>query len=271
MRIPASGSPRERRQLAAQDVRHLRRGPQLERLQPWRVRGDRRSPLHREPCHTVDAKAIAKHDLGGGDGRLDVGAARVRDQEVRLQHVLELRSTGFESLDRVDDVRQDVVLDLDEVEGILGDVPIRRDDGDDRLSLPERDVTRHREERERRDARERPEDGERLSPPHDVVAGENGRHPVEREGTGRVDAENPRSRERAPADRHVKRPRRLDVVDEPAETTQETLVFVTMQPLADPGTRARGRNRCRRHLDHLRHVAPILVSRYCSAAATMLV
>ena len=106
-----------------------------------------------------------------------------------------------------DDGGQAVVLDGDAVAHVLGDVPVARDDHDDRLADVVDDAVREGVRRAAgTDARVRDEQRERLGQrSFEVLVGVDGDEAVDVERVGHVDVDDPRVRVRTAHERHRER------------------------------------------------------------------
>ena len=132
--------------------------------------------------------------------------------------------------DRVEDNRELLVDDLDQLAGVLGDVAVLGDHGGDGLAvvphLLDCDHVLHdgagAEGRQRRGAF------------GDVLAGDDADDPRERLGLRRVDGDDLRVGVRAPEHRRVEHPGQFDVVEVAALTPEEAWILDAVQALAQP-------------------------------------
>ena len=81
------------------------------------------------------ARSSRSITLEGLVGALDAFGADVRMQDRRV---------GLHRLDRIDDVREHLVIDLDQLQRLLGDRLAGGGDGRDRMAVVERLLARHR-------------------------------------------------------------------------------------------------------------------------------
>ena len=222
-------------QLLADEVRDLGRHVDVERARagsPLREHGSR---LHRQAGHAVDDEATGHDDVRVGETRLDVARAlRVADEEVRVEHVgVDDRSAGRQRRGDVAHVRQGLVLDLEQVERVLCDVPASGGDADDGLALVRGDVVHQRPMRDRRCARDRAEDADRLGALGDVAPDEDVIDAVEGSRLGGVDAQHPGVRERAAGNGHLDHVGPIDVVGELAGAPEQPVVLLARREGAD--------------------------------------
>ena len=143
--------------------------------------------------------------------------------------VADQRRAVCERLLRGRDRGQDVVVDVDELERVGGDVGIGGDDGGDLLALVAHlvgDEHRLRVARQRRHPRQ--------AVLRHEVAGDDRDDAVERGGGRRVDAVDARVRDRSAQDRHVQHAGQRDVVEVVALALDETPVLVALHAVADP-------------------------------------
>ena len=236
---------------ALEPVRHLRRGPDGEAAAARGGLGDNAPRLHRHP-------RVAGHADPGAhaDGRARQRALRVPDphREGDAHVVAPLRveegCAGCQPRLDVDDGRQGLVLDLDQLEGVLRRVGVGGDDHRDRLADVADPLVSQRElrgrlqveadaglERGRRGAglRERPE---RRRQVRVREAGDDGGVAA---GAIDPDPPDPRVRVRAPEDRRVEAAERPEVVDVATPPDQEARVLAA----ADLGSDVLGSHRLR--------------------------
>jgi hypothetical protein len=139
------------RELGPQEVRRLRGGPQLERVGVLHPARDHPPRLDRRPAHPVDAeRALHGH---GGVGQPSVRLAsphrRLHD-DVAGNGGMELRRPRGERVLDAHGVRQRFVVDVDQLERVLGHVAVHRGHRDDDLTLVAGDLARHAVEHGRR-------------------------------------------------------------------------------------------------------------------------
>jgi hypothetical protein len=135
----------------------------------------------------------------------------------------------------IEDGGQRVVLDLDQVAGVLRDVAVLGDDRRDGLAV----VAHLLRCDQVLDDRARPERGQRCRVSGDVGAG----YDLDDAGKGLrlrgVDPDDARVRVRAPHDRGMGHARQVDVVDVAAFASQEARVLDPVQALSEPAAAAR--------------------------------
>ena len=152
----------------------------------------------------------------------------------------------------VEHVREWFVVDLDQTDRVLGDVPARRHHTDYWMTLEHGDIRRHRVEPQVRRIGDRPKHADRVAALDDVRTHEDVLDALERNGFGHIDGPDPRVRERATSHRHVKAVPGVHVVGEAALAPQQPVVLLPADRGSDPTlawVRARG-------LDYLSHRAP---------------
>ena len=195
------------------------------------------------------------HAVGLGEGGVEV-APRVeaRPHEVPVGVVVEHRRVGVLRLARVDERRQRLVVDLDELGRVARELARLGDDRDDRLADVAHLADREREVLDVRARRARDLE-ERIGERRDLLAGQRPVDAVDRLGRRDVDARDVRVRVRAAHEVEVAHPVPLDVVDEDALALQEALVLLALDALAAPALLHLDRCRRERRLAHLGHFA----------------
>ena len=191
---------------------------------------DRAARLHRRRVHARIEHVLAHDDvrvLEDAVGGLAVAGLPVEDVVVRaaLDLVADDRGALVERRLGVDDRRQRLVLDVDELERVARRVAVVGDDEGDLLVL-EADLVGGQHVlhvgRQRRD----PGQVEAL----EVLAGEHGVDLRVLQGGRRVDRDDPRVGERAAQHGAVQHARQLDVVDEVAVAADQPRVLLALEP-----------------------------------------
>ena len=236
------------RQGKAVDVRTLGRDPRREVAVGI---PDRERAAGLERCHAgaVDTKAPPHHDIGCVDQLLDlrgvprlvlgVVAARERagEHDVVVPVLVDERRVGPERGLGVDDSRKRLVLDLDQLGGVLRNVSVPRDDGRDRLAVELHLVDGKRPEgriagRERRqDDRQR----QRTDFVLDVLAGDHRHDTGHGAGLADVDRQEPGVGVRAAHEGKVERARHSQIGDVAAAAGGQTKIFLALQGVTQPG------------------------------------
>ena len=156
-----------------------------------------------ERCHAgaVDAKAPPHHDIGLVDQALDLrgvacpafGLVAARQHATEHQVVVPVlvhdRRVEPERSLRINDRRERLILDLNQLGGVLGGVSVRRDDGRDRLAVELHLVDGERPKR-RIASRERRQDNrqrQRTDFVLDVLARDHRHHTGQGAGLAHVD------------------------------------------------------------------------------------
>ena len=124
-------------------------------------------------------------------------------------------------------MRKWLVVDVDQLEGVLGDRTARRSHADHWLTLVGGPADGKSVVRDGRGARHRAEDADRLGPLGDLRAREDLEHTLELESSGNDDGFDPGVRVRAPPDGHVDGMRRVEVVGKKAGPAEQPVVFLT--------------------------------------------
>ena len=133
----------------------------------------------------------------------------------------------------VDHRRQSLVVDVDELGGVFGHVLIARHDEGNRITDEARFVVGHRRSRRVGDVLAHRRVPLLVDPGIEVGRGEDGAHPGQRQGRGRVDAADPRPCERTPDEGRVHHARPDDVVDERATAGQEPGILHALDARTD--------------------------------------
>ncbi len=233
------GQPRHQREDRADRVRRLRR--HVDRgLAGGRVHvGDAAAGLERRGV-TARVEGIDRHHLvrlrEGLVRGLLVAGLPVVDVVVLLIFLVRADhgGAGLERALRRDDGFERVVVDLDQLQRVLGDVRVGGDHGRDLLTLEPHGV---RDEHGLRVARHR-------GHPRQVVlrhqlAGHHGDDARQGRGGGGVDAVQRGVGVRTAQDRHVQHPRQMHVIDEVAGTPDESVVFDPADVVSEPADRFR--------------------------------
>ncbi len=174
------------------------------------------------------------HAVGLGEGGVEVApGVETRPHEVPAGVVVEHGRLGFLRLAGVDDRRQRLVVDLDELGGVARELARLGHDGHDRLADVAHLADREREVLDVRAGHARDLE-ERIRERRDLLAGQRPVDAVDRLGRRDVDAGDVRVRVRAAHEVEVAHSVPLDVVDEDALALQETLVLLAPDALAAP-------------------------------------
>lgn len=211
-------------------VRRLAGAPQCQPLLHPVPVGHRRAGLQGRRVDARERDLLLDDDVGGAEDRLGrdrVAGLPVEAVVVRLARdvVADQRRTGVERVTGVDDRLEDLVVDLDELEGVAGGVPVLGDDERDLLAR-EADLV----------------GGEHGLP----VAGERG-HPGDPAlgehraadhrpdlrvhlGGGGVEVPDPGVRDRCAQDRQVEHAGQPDVVGVAAQAAHEPAVLLAEHP-----------------------------------------
>ncbi len=123
-------------------------------------------------------------------------------------------------------MRERLVVDVDQLDGVLGDGAARGSHADDRLALVGGLAHGQSEVGYRRSAGHGTKDADHLGPLDDILAGEDLEHTFELEGGCDVDRPDPRVRVRAAADSHLDGVSRVDVVGKAAGAPQQPVVLL---------------------------------------------
>ena len=190
--------------------------------------------LHRGRVAAGVEGVEADHPVGlleGPVGGLLVAGLPVVDAVVLLVFLVvpDDRGAGLEALLRGDDHRQRVVVDLDQLEGVVGDVGVLGDHAGDLLALHAHLVGGQHGLGVAGQGRH----------PGQVVlgqqlAGDDRHHPGEGLGGRGVDRVDPGVGDRAAQDRHVQHARQVDVVDVVAPALEEAVVLLALDAPAQP-------------------------------------
>ena len=211
-------------------VRCLGRRPQREPALDALEVSDRSAGLHRCGVHPRVDDVLADDDVGAREyglgccfvTRLPVEAVVVG---LALQVIANHRRGGVKRMPCVDDRLQDVVLDLDQLEGVASGVPVLGDDERDLLALEAHLVG---------DQHGLDVVGQRWHPCQPQVlergAGDDRLDLRVRLGGARVDADEAGVRHWCTEDRQVQHAVQLDVVDVVPLATQEARVLLAQHP-----------------------------------------
>ena len=131
---------------------------------------------------------------------------------------------------RVEHDRELLVGHLDQLAGVLGDVPVLRDHRGHRFAVVANLLDRDHVLHDRAGAEGR----QRRGVLRDVLARHHPHDAGERLGLRGVDGDDPRVGVRAPDDRRMEHPGQLDVVEVAALAPQEARVLDAVQALAEP-------------------------------------
>jgi hypothetical protein len=172
---------------------------------------------------------LADDDVRAGERRVGLGLVAglpVEDVVVGLALVVaDDRGARVERAPGVDDHRQFLVLDVDQLERVAGGVPVLGDDERHLLALEPHLVGREDRHRVGRQGR-RPGEVEALQ----VLAGDDGEHLRVGQCLGGVDRDQPGVRHRRPEDRAVQHAGQHDVVEVAALPADEPRVFLALHP-----------------------------------------
>ena len=208
--------------------------PEGERLAERIVAADNGERLERHRGVAREAQPRAEHLVRLGERGVDIAVAEQPVAgEVARHLVVQLRCVRLERALRIDDRRQRLVLDLDQVDRILGDVAVARHDRRHRLTDEAGLVGRHAVVAHRRGR----DDGEGRRPLGDLPPSQTADHAVEGERLAEIDACDPGVGVRAAEDRRMMDVRNLEVVDERAAAGQQPRILMPRNALTDPGTR----------------------------------
>ena len=154
---------------------------------------------------------------------------RIRACAYGLRAILaDHRRVRQERLDGIDDDRQRLIVDLDRVDTVGGDVALRGYDRRDLLRLIEDGVGR-KDHLLVRHERRHPVQVER----DEVLAGDDGDDTGDLQSLRGVDVLDARVRERAPRDVHVQHAGQLHIVDVLTLSADEARVFLALDAVAD--------------------------------------
>ena len=223
------------RQLLADQMRRLGGGVDLQRARAGAPMGDDAARLHRQRAHPVHMEAPFDHDRGRGHaalrlaGALHVAGQQVGGQRLGVQH----RRVGGERAERVGHVRQRLVVDVDQLQRVLGEGAAGRDHAHHRLALVDRLVARERVIGQQRRAGHGPQHRQRLARGPHVGAGQNVPDTGEGARLAHVDRADRGAGEGAAADRHLKLMGQLHVVGEEAVAPQQAVVLLARQRSTD--------------------------------------
>ena len=118
-------------------VRRLRRVPDVEAVAGLAtlVAGYDTPGLERLPAQAAEAEVEPQYDVGFGEGAIDVAdVVGHRGRNVVVGAIVEQRRAGLERSLRIDDWRQLLVLDLDGIQRVLGQISALGDDRGHRLA-----------------------------------------------------------------------------------------------------------------------------------------
>ena len=223
---------------------------------------ERTAGLHRCNAAAVAGETLLDHDIGAIEDLLDLGLVRrlafgvgaagevhLEDDVVGPALVDDGRSLSERALG-IADIGERVVLHLDCLGRVLGDVGVAGDDGRHRLAMP-----LHLADRERpvlwvgggqRRLYDRLRHGQDLV--LDVVAGDDRDDARHRLGCAHVDALDPRVRVIAALEHDVHRARLHDVGEEAAPPGGEPMIFLPVELSTDPAFACPGHPLLLRHL-----------------------
>ena len=218
--------PEQRCEHAAHEEGHLRGRPHGQRSLAGVPVGDHAPAFERRRVAAAEVEALAEDVRGAGERRIDVArlefdVREVVSAEVVVQHRRPRRERRF----RIDDRRERLVVDLDQLGRVLGDVARARDDDRDRLADVAHAV----------DGQHAPDAGLRLRPGGDrrgerreieqILAGDDERDTLEGACSRGVDSDDPGMGIRAAVEGDMERAGRLDVVEVRSPAREEARVL----------------------------------------------
>lgn len=188
----------------------------------------------------MDREALAEHEVGVAEGRLDVAVLEVERGEHVVGHVLEYpRGPGLHRLLGVHDGGELLVVDLDQVEGVLGEAPGLGGHRGDGLAGVDGLLHGHGV---LLDGIPRPA-AHGVGQARQLLPGQGRHHPLKARRLRDIYPLDVGVGVRAPEHRGVERPLELDVVGVEALPLHEPAVLLGLDRLADPsadGGRAHG-------------------------------
>ena len=233
--IAASGSPQLLRNHAAGRHRRLCGVPDRELVETPVVAGDDAAGLHRLGRAAFGPELLAQHEIGRGEGALDIpapigGAAG----DVGIGVVVDERRARLRRSDEIDRRRLGRIVDRDQVQRVLGEIAAVGDH------------QRHRLAHETHPARCQRLMGARVNESGIFVEQRHGRvggaqvlvgnhrvHAGERERGARIDAREARLGVGAAEHRRVQHARQVDVVDEARPPGEQTRILAPLDRLPD--------------------------------------
>ncbi len=185
---------------------------------------------------------VLDHDVGVGERRVDVAAGNGPvERDVLRNAVVELRRACLRRALRIDDGRKRLVVDIDQIHGVLRLIPALGHDNGDAVADVADDVLC--QDRIRTDAkigvRHEPEARHGLQALLRICRGVNGNHARGGAGPRRVDAPDPRVRVGAPQDRRVHQAGQGDVVGVRRRSGDQPWVFAAPDARTEDGGRHR--------------------------------
>ena len=221
------GHPGQGRVHRAVGVRRLAGRPQGQPAADRVVVGDRAAGLERRRVRARVDHVAVDHHVGRGEDRVGgrlVAGGPVEDAVAAGQVLADDRRAGVERGRGVDQRRQRLVVDGDQLERVPRRVPVGRHHERDLLAL-EAHLVGGQHRLHVAEQRRHP----RQAPLGQVGAGEHGHHRRVGAGGGGVDRDDPGVRERAAQDRAVQHAGQRDVVDERALPPDEPRVLLARE------------------------------------------
>ena len=234
---PARGDAEHPRADEPQLVRVLRGRPELQSILDGVPGGHDAARLHRRRVLAALAERGADHVGGAGEGvgerwLLAHGAMR----HVGALLLVHDSDVGRRDLE-VDHGRKRLELDVDQVAGVLGDVPVLGDNDRDRIADEAHGVRRQ-------DRSGRPDDAtadrrveRRVLEGREVLVREHGMDAGQRTGRGEVERDDPTVRDVAAHERRFQHARQRDVIDVATAPGEQAGVLLACHRLADESAR----------------------------------
>ena len=198
------------------------------------VRGDPAAGLHRVARPAVLVEGVGHHVVGLGERGLDVAEELLVGVHDVAGHVLvQLRGTVGEPGGGADDRIEQVVVDLDQRGGVLGEVAALGHDQRDRLPDVAHHVVRDGRVGRAVEAGDGLGEVEVLGDGAHLGAGEHAHHALDLAGCLGVDARDPRVRHGAAQEVAVEHAARLHVVDVTASAGEDGPVLLAVDPGPD--------------------------------------
>ena len=141
---PRLGDADRARDGGARDVRDLGRGPEGDRIGQVIEHGEDAARLYRHAGHAPGAVFLRHHQIGGGEDLVEaVGLERGFKEDVVVEAIVDHRRIGRPRGLGCRDHGQGVVLDLDQLDGVLGHIGALRQDHGNRLAHESHFPDRH--------------------------------------------------------------------------------------------------------------------------------
>ena len=253
-----SGMPAVSDEQDAHDVGDLGRRPERQLALGTGRRGDDGARLHRHRDEPLVDVVAGEHPVGLGLGGLVVAAGelphvRLVGAELGVHQVGSVSERG----PHVQDRRQGLVVDLDGLERVRGEVAVTGDDDGDGITDEAHFLGGQR--RMGRDldvVGDRPDAGHRTELVAELLAREGGDHAGLGQRRRDVDAGDAGVRHRAAQDGHVEQPGDRDVVGPVGAAGDESRILLAAHRLADDVLACR--------VERVGHRAPPWVAAYCT-------